>query len=192
MEKIIIITGTPGVGKTRLARTLANRMNCRFVDIGSLVREGKLYSRFDRKDRSYVMNELQVKRRLVRLFASHAQESLILEAHTLGPYLPKRPGMRAIVVRLDPLRLARHLKARGWPRRKVWENVEAELIDLSLYESTKLLGKNRVCQIDSTYMKIDELVQEAQRLLLKPRWKAEVGPDWLREYDPLELQRRIL
>ena len=191
MGKIIIITGTPGVGKTRLARTLANQMDSLFLDIGSFVKEEKLYSRFDRKDRSYVMDEVRVKRGLARFFANNAPESIIVEAHTLGPYMPKRPGMRAIVVRLDPLLLARRLKARRWPQRKVWENVEAEFIDLSLYESTRLLGRNRVCQVDSTHMRIDELVREAQRLLAKQTWKIDDEPDWLSKYDPLELRRRI-
>ena len=191
MGKIIIITGTPGVGKSRLVKVLADRMKWLFLDIGSIVREEKLYSRFDMQDRSYVMDEQRVNRRLARFFANNAPRTMVVEAHTLGPYMPKRPGMRAIVVRLDPVVLARRLKARKWSRRKVWENVEAELIDLSLYESVKLLGPNRVCQIDSTDMKIDELVQQVQRVLAKRRWEAEEGPDWLGEYDPLELQRRI-
>ena len=191
MGKITIITGTPGVGKTRLARILATRMNWSSLDIGSFVRKEKLYRRFDRKDRSYVMDENRVNRRLARFFAENARENLIVEAHTLGAYMPKRPGMRAIVVRLDPVLLARRLKTRRWSRRKMWENVEAELIDLSLFESTKLLGMNRVCQIDSSRMRIEELVEEAEKLLERRRWNAEDGPNWLGKYDPLELQRRI-
>ena len=191
MRKILIITGTPGVGKTRLARVLSKRMNGSFLDLGSFVRKEKLYSRFDRKGRSYVMDEPRVNRRLGRFFADNAEEDLIVEAHTLGTYMPKNPGMRAIVVRLDPAMLARRLKMRRWYRRKIWENVEAELIDLSLYESIKLLGRSRVCQIDSTNKGIDELVHEAERLLAKQTWKPERGPDWLGAYDPVELQRRI-
>jgi len=191
LAKIIIITGTPGVGKTRLANSLAKRMNCSFLDLGSLVKREKLYSRFDRRDRSYVIDEHRVKRRLARFFAENTRGVLIIEAHTVGSYVPKRPGMRAIVIRLDPVKLAQRLKARKWSRRKIWENVEAELIDLSVYESVRLLGRDRVSQIDSTGMRIGELLHEAERLMATKRWSAEVGPDWLGSYDPLELRKRV-
>lgn len=191
MAEIIIITGTPGVGKTRLARVLSRRMRWAFLDLGTLVKSEKLYSRFDRKDRSYVMDEHRVHQRLTRLFAEGADQGLIVEAHTLGSYLPMRPEMRAIVVRLDPTILARRLKARNWPRRKIWENVEAELIDLSVYESARLLGRDRVCQIDSSHKRIGELLSEAAKLIRRQRWMAEEGPDWLASYDPFELRKRI-
>ena len=89
MGKIIIITGTPGVGKSRLVKVLADRMKWLFLDIGSIVREEKLYSRFDMKDRSYVMDEQRVNRRLARFFANNAPRKIVVEAHTLGPYMPK-------------------------------------------------------------------------------------------------------
>lgn len=53
----ILITGTPGTGKTTLATRLAENINYEYIDIGSIVKQNKLYEDFDEKYESYVLNE---------------------------------------------------------------------------------------------------------------------------------------
>ncbi len=192
MESIIIVTGTPGVGKTVLAKLLATETGSDYLNVGEHVRNRKLYRRFDRSARSYIIDERRLRRSLEQFLKSRDKRKLVVETHWLGRFMPKRPGMVAVVVRLDPVILARRLLARRWPKRKVWENVEAELIDLSLYESLKFLGANRVYQINSTRKKAKELGQEALRLTSTRRGWDGSTPNWLAQYDPIELSRKIL
>jgi adenylate kinase len=101
--------------------------------------------------------------------------------------------MVAIVLRLDPIVLARRLRARKWPKAKIWDNVEAEMIDLSLYDSLKLLGKTRVYEIDATGKRPRELLHETLRMMARGKgWSLRSSPDWLEKYDPVLLSRRIL
>ena len=39
----ILLTGTPGVGKTTLGKELASRSGLKYVNVGDLAREGKGY-----------------------------------------------------------------------------------------------------------------------------------------------------
>src|SRR5260370_35470458 len=72
--------------------------------------------------------------------------------------------MVAIVLRLDPVILAKRLHERNWPKLKIWENVESEMIDVSLYDSLKVLGKTKVLEIDATGKRPEELVREILRV----------------------------
>jgi adenylate kinase len=192
LENIIIVTGTPGVGKTALSKLIAKTTRAIYLNIGDHVKGEKLYSNFDRSTRSYVIDERRLRESLYRFFRAHDQRKMVIETHWLGRFMPKRPGMVAIVVRLDPVILARRLKARNWPKRKAWENVEAELIDLSLYESLKFLGAKRVYEIDATQEGPRELLQEVLRLMSAGKGWNGLTPNWLEKYDPVELSRKML
>ena len=192
MAKTIIVTGTPGVGKTVLARLLAKQTGFRFLNLGELVKKERLYSRFDGLRQSYVIDEHRLHKTLIDFFAARGEGGLVIETNLVGKFMPKKRGMIAIVVRLDPVVLASRLRGRRWPKRKIWENVEAELIDLSLYESLKRLGARRVYEIDATRKRPGQLLHEAMGLISARKGWNGIAASWLQRYDPIELSRKIL
>jgi adenylate kinase len=193
LHKIIIVTGTPGVGKTVLARLLAKKIGFTFSSLGDLVRKERLHKGFDRRARSYIIDERSVRRELQGYFEDHREKGIVFESHSVSSILPKTRGMVAIVLRLDPVVLAKRLQARNWPKLKIWENVESEMIDVSLYDSLKVLGKTRVLEIDTTGKRPKELVREILKVLSRNQgWNLKSSPDWLNKYDPIVLSRKIL
>ncbi len=193
LPKIIIVTGTPGVGKTVLAKLLAKKIGFTFLSLGDLVRKERLHKGFDRKARSFIIDVLSVRRKLEGYFEDHREKGIVFEIHSVSSILPKTRGMVAIVLRLDPVILAKRLHARNWPKLKIWENVESEMIDVSLYDSLKVLGKTRVIEINATRKRPEELVSEILRELSRNKgWSLKSSPDWLKKYDPILLSRKIL
>src|SRR5204862_3906256 len=79
LPKIIIVTGTPGVGKTAVGKLLAKRIGSEFLSLGDLVKTQGLHKGFDRRARSYIIDEPAVRwmldRKSTRLNSSHVEIS---------------------------------------------------------------------------------------------------------------------
>ncbi len=191
MPQIIIVTGTPGVGKTELAIDIARKTGFDFLSLSEIVKKERLHNGFDRSTQSYVVNEGRVRKRLRGYFADRGRKGVVIETHSVGPFLPRSPSMIALVLRLDPVVLYKRLKARGWSKRKTWENVEAEMIDVCLFESLRFLGTGRVYEIDTTGKTRSMVLKEALRILSSGRkWHAG-RTNWLEKYDPVSLLRKL-
>ena len=64
--KTIIVTGTPGTGKTNLAKKLAKKLNYMHADVDKLISKYKLYEGYDRKRRTKIVDTNKLNRFLIR------------------------------------------------------------------------------------------------------------------------------
>jgi adenylate kinase len=189
LRNIILITGTPGVGKSRLARALSKKAGYKIIEPNQLVKREKLYSRLDRRSMTYVVKETRLRKRLEELSRSPAK--IVLPTHLVGRAIPKASIKLALVLRLDPMVLFRRLRARGWIRQKALENTEAEILDVCLLQSRSLLGPKRIYEIDTTGKSASSVYREALRALRTPRNGRSGEVNWLAQYDPIDLRRTL-
>ncbi len=189
MAKAIIVTGTPGVGKSRLAKALAKRLGVQLVELGLFVRKERLYSGRDVERGSYILDEERLGRRLRGMLAGG--RDLVISTHYLGRLFPRRAVRLVLVLRLDPVILYRRLRDRGWTRKKAWENVESELIDICLFDAEKSVGEGKVFEINTTSKWAGQVLREAMGIIEGKRSGGH-RVNWLRTYDPLALGRRLL
>ena len=56
----ILITGTPGTGKTVTANELSNRTGLRYTNVGELAKENDLYEGWDEEYQCHVLDEDRV------------------------------------------------------------------------------------------------------------------------------------
>lgn len=57
----ILITGTPGTGKSSLCQQVATSLNMKHVEVGVLVKERKLHDGWDEEYDCFIMNEDKVR-----------------------------------------------------------------------------------------------------------------------------------
>ncbi|ASJ17211.1 kinase [Thermococcus chitonophagus] len=168
---IIAVTGTPGVGKTTVAKRLAEILGYEYVDL----KEFALKKGIGEKKG----DELEVE---VDELAYHVERDLKGQDVVLDGHLSHlMPVDLVIVLRAHPKLIWERLKARGYPEEKVRENVEAELIDLILVEAVD--EHENVIEVDTTGKDPQEVVNEILNLI-KSGTKRRVGiVDWSRVYD---------
>ncbi len=168
----ILLTGTPGVGKTRIANILAKKLSARVVSITDILKRHKLYSKFDKKNQAYVA-DLKKLTSVLRKVLNRARNNIIIEGH-LGCEL-KLPVELVIVLRCHPLVLWKRLKKRDYSFNKIVQNVQAEMLDYCTLKAEK--NYQNVIEIDSTH----DTKHTAEKLLRALKNKKTEKISWLPE-----------
>ena len=131
--KIIIITGTPGTGKTVLAKKLANLLNFTYIDVNLIIKTNKLSLNYDKKRSTYIINTNKLNRILISLI-KNSNKSLIIDSH-LSHYLPSKLVDLCIVTKCDLKVLIKRLRKRKYSLNKIRENIDSEIFDICLNEA---------------------------------------------------------
>lgn len=147
-QKVIALTGTPGTGKTSVAKIMKKK-GFVVIELNFEIKKHKLYSGYDRKRKTYVADLGKIEKFLKKELKSerYGNKQVIIDSH-LSHLLPSRIVDAVIVLRCEPAALEKRLKKKGWSAEKIRENAEAETIGLIEYEARKKHGK--VFAIDTT------------------------------------------
>ncbi len=148
---MIIITGTPGTGKTKVAKAL-KKFKFEIVDFKKEVEKCNAVVGFDKRRKSKIIDE----EKLTDCFKKFSENYFVVESH-LAHFIDPKYVETAVVLKCNPKELRKRLKRRGWSKEKIEENVEAEIMDIIL-EEAKEMGHN-VLVIDTTNKKAEEVAE---------------------------------
>lgn len=177
-KRVILFTGTPGVGKTSVSRLLASRLDGLYVNLGELVERENLVSGIDEKRGTLVADVDRVSRRL-REIMDGSDRDIIVDGHYAIDVVPTKEVSLVFVLRRDPDELRRLLENRGFEGRKLKENLAAEVLDVCLWDAVRACGSDRVCEIDASGKEVEEVV-ECVSSVLEGKRACEIGMvDWL-------------
>ena len=145
---IILITGTPGVGKTTVSSILVEKIDAHLVNINELVDERHLYTGIDEEkgykivDLDALFNEMD---KIIKNI-DDPDKHVIVEGHLSHLF---ENSDTVIVLRANPDVLRHRMDTKGWKEAKIRENIEAEAIDVCSYESFEIHG-DKVNEIDTS------------------------------------------
>jgi adenylate kinase len=154
---ILSISGTPKTGKTAVAKALAKRLGWRLVSLNQLAEEKGLYLGYDRSRKSRIVDLKRLAQEVVGI--SKKEKNLILESH----YSHDMPCDVVVILRTNPGELRRRMRKAGWSRKKLEENVEAEIMEVVKGEA--LESAKRVLEIDTTGRKPEWVAGQIVRKL---------------------------
>lgn len=147
----VAITGTPGTGKSSVCRELS-RLGFVVVDLARLAREKRLAKSQKKRGAPAIVDVERLRKVILPegdplFLVSHFSHLLDLDM--------------TVVLRCSPAVLESRLRTRGWAKRKIRENLEAEAIDLITVEAMRRC--DRVYEVDTT----STTAREASRQILE-------------------------
>ena len=141
--KIICVTGSVGAGKTYLSKKLAKSLKFDYVDVNLLIKKNKLYDSYDKKTRSYVVDE----KKLTKFLEKNIKKNSVIDSH-LSHYLSKKFVDLCIVTKCDIKILNNRLKKRKYSKEKIQDNLEVEILDVILIEAKE--NKHNILVVDTS------------------------------------------
>ena len=146
---IIAITGTPGTGKTTIAQLLETK-GFIVYNLKDVAIQNKFIDGYDEDRDSIIVNIEKLDRYIRKL----DQKLVFIEGH-LSHLLT---SVRYIVIlRCHPRELRKRLDNKGWNKKKVLENIQAEILDIILGESIEIHPRDYLFEIDTTNLKPNEI-----------------------------------
>ncbi len=186
-RKTILVTGTPGVGKTTVSQKLTSKLDATYISITDFVKKKKLLTGIDENRQTLIADTEKVAKRLQEIL-DKSEGSIIIEGHYVVHVVPKKEVNRVFVLRRDPIELKSVLEKRGYIEKKLWENLTAEILDVCLWDALSACGDDKVCEIDVTGKSVEAVVEEIMLVLEKIKECRFGIVDWLGK---LENERQL-
>jgi len=163
---MLAITGTPGVGKTRVGQILKKR-GYKVIDLNKIA---KHYGCLLKDDEVF---EIDIET-LAKLFNPKDFDVDFVEGH-LSHYIADR----CVVLRCRPDVLKRRMENKGWSEEKILENIEAEIIDYILVEALNVC--HEVHEIDTTFLKAEDVATIVEGIYRGGKKYPAGKIDWINE-----------
>jgi adenylate kinase len=178
-RRVILVVGSPCVGKTSVARLLALRLGAFYVNLTELAVNENLVLGMDVERGSMIVDEVRMKKRIRRIIKGCGEKDVVIDGHYAAAVVPRKLVTNVFVLRRNPVELRKFMEKCGFSGRKLWENLASEILDVCLVEALKVFGKSGVCEIDVSGMSVEDVVDEILGFLQGYK-KCRVGVvDWL-------------
>jgi len=141
----ILITGTPGVGKTTLSKEIAQATGLNYFNISELAKENNFYLNYDAELDSYELDEDQV---IDEIDETMKEGGNLVDYHGCD-FFPERWFDIIFVLRTNNTSLYERLEKRSYSQRKIQENVQCEIFQTILDEAKESYNPDIVIELSS-------------------------------------------
>lgn len=178
-KRVILVTGTPCVGKTTVAHLLASKLDALYVNLTDLtLREKTVLGRDEERD-SIIVDENSTRRKIREIVENCDKSEVIVDGHYAASVVPEKLATYVFVLRRDPVELRKFMEERGFSGRKLWENLASEILDVCLCDALNVYEEGKVCELNVSGESLEEIVSKILDVLNGSK-KCRVGVvDWL-------------
>ena len=157
-KRVILVTGTPCVGKTSVARLLTAKLDALYINLTDLALRHHLTSGKDENRDTIIVDESKMRKRIRELIQKTDKEEVVIDGHYAVSVVPRKLVTFVFVLRRDPVELREFMKRCGFSEPKMTENLASEILDVCLMDALNAVGGERTCELDVTGKSIEEIV----------------------------------
>ena len=159
--KIIIISGTPGCGKTSVANELSRLIDANIMSLNELAVSEDFSFEYDNERKTYIVDFkvfLPYILKKIKIIKNANPRFLIIESH-FSDIIPKKSIAYIFILRCDPDELTRRLKSRNYDIKKITENVQSEIMGNCVNFLVEKKLKKPIYEIDTTNLDIKSVAK---------------------------------
>jgi len=183
--KIIIISGTPGCGKTSVANKLSKFIDTKTISLNELAVSGDFSFDYDNERKTYIVDFqifLPYVIKIIKKIKVNNPQFLIIESH-FSDIIPNKFIDYVFILRCDPDELAKRLKKKNYDLNKITENVQSEILGNCVNYLVQKKIKSPIYEIDTTNLNIESVAKTINDIIFA---KIDVGNYYLGKIDWLE------
>ena len=128
--KTIVISGTPGCGKTSVSKKIAEILNVKVISLNKLVISKNFSLEYDNNRDTYIVDTngfLPILKNEIERIQKNETDILIIEGH-FSDIVPESYINYIFILRCDPDELYKRLEKKGYTLKKIRENIQAEIL----------------------------------------------------------------
>lgn len=155
-QRVILITGTPGVGKTSVGNYLKKKGYV-VISLNDFIISNGIYYGYDLSRESVIVDEeyLEI---IIKNYIKDISEIIFIEGHTVD-LLPSKIVSDIIILRCSPGELRKRLLSRGYSLKKIDENIHAEIMEEIKISILNNFPDKKIIEIDSNHLSNEEIVE---------------------------------
>jgi len=183
--KIIIISGTPGCGKTSVANEFSKLKDAKIMSLNELAVSDDFSFEYDKERKTYIVDFkifLPYILKKIKILKVNNPKFLIIESH-FSDIIPKKYIDYIFILRCDPDELAKRLKKKNFDLNKITENVQSEILGNCVNYFVQKKLKKTIYEIDTTNLNIESVAKTINDIILE---KLDVEKYYLGKIDWLE------
>ncbi|MBU2475028.1 MAG: AAA family ATPase [Nanoarchaeota archaeon] len=123
----IVVSGTPGTGKSKFSKKLAKELKFKYLDIKTFSRKNKIYDKIEKN--CLIIDEKKLVKELKKLKGNY-----VIDGH-LSHYLK---ADYCVVCKCDLKVLKKRLEKRKYSKQKIKDNLDAEIFDVCFIDAKKI------------------------------------------------------
>jgi adenylate kinase len=159
--KNIIISGTPGCGKTAVSKVISNSINAQIISLNEVASSDNFSFEFDQERETYIV-DFKILMPFILKEIKNIKELnppyLIIEGH-FADIIPNDLIDIAIILRCSPDELYERLKDRNYKNNKITENVQAEILGNCVNYFLKKKINYPLFEIDTSNKSVESVVE---------------------------------
>lgn len=165
--KTILISGTPGCGKTSVASELSNLISGRVISLNKLATSDNFSFEYDEERKTVVVDSKIFLPFVLKKIKSLKKENLsflIIEGH-LVDIIPSKYYDFGFILRCDPDKLFNRLKEKNYNSKKIIENVQAEILGNCTNYFIEKNTKKPLFEIDTSSLLIEKIAKIIEEII---------------------------